>query len=620
MANRYWVGGSGTWDSSSTTHWSASSGGAGGASVPVYFDPVYFDSNSGGGIVTCSGAVQADNFNSTGFTGIIINGQINFSGTSFILGTGQNNTFTLLPVLGPSQSITTNFNGSRIGTISAIVAGISNQTITLNDDMILSSGGFNIGNSANTGVVTLNLNGNNLTCTGIVRINTNTGFVFQMGSGTTTITNGGSSFTMINGTNLTITPSTSTIKFVSNSLILFQGGGKTYNNIYFNRSLSPGYIAILDSNTFNNFKADCPTAYSIYFTPSSTTTFNTIDISGSSGKLTTLAPSSTGTFTLSDSTGTNSLSYVSIQYCTASGGATWNAYIDNGCVDGGGNSGWTFYLAPTVTTQVVSGILSLLATGNGTVTLDGGKTITERGICWKTSSGPTTADSKVTSGGTTGVFTASMTGLSRNVTYYVKAYATNSIGTSYGAEVSFTTIQFTNPQNVYSSNNVYATLAAISGVLTVELSKDAGTNWQTALTQTFTGSDSLLTYGAGSTELWGSTWTRASMTDANFRVRLSHNGISQVYKTFGFATGTQILTGIEVAVEAKYATSTISIDLLEVKIYYGTSTLPIQAGSQVYASDGRKNGQGAGAGTGTLVYYDGAGNWCTTDTGATVAA
>lgn len=52
MAARFWVGGSGTWDASDTTHWSTSTGGAGGASVPGASDTVIFDGSSGGGTVT----------------------------------------------------------------------------------------------------------------------------------------------------------------------------------------------------------------------------------------------------------------------------------------------------------------------------------------------------------------------------------------------------------------------------------------------------------------------------------------------------------------------------------------------------------------------------------------
>ena len=62
MANRYWVGGSGTWDSSTTTHWSATSGGSGGVSVPISTDNVFFDSNSNGGAGSFSVGLIGDTF------------------------------------------------------------------------------------------------------------------------------------------------------------------------------------------------------------------------------------------------------------------------------------------------------------------------------------------------------------------------------------------------------------------------------------------------------------------------------------------------------------------------------------------------------------------------------
>jgi len=94
-------------------------------------------------------------------------------------------------------------------------------------------------------------------------------------------------------------------------------------------------------------------------------------------------------------------------------------------------------VAPTVTTQAVTDITSVTATGNGNVTSDGGATITERGVCWNTTGTPTTGDNKATSAGTTGVFTAGMAVLSPSTHYFVRAYAINSIGTSYGGQVEF---------------------------------------------------------------------------------------------------------------------------------------------------------------------------------------
>ena len=94
---------------------------------------------------------------------------------------------------------------------------------------------------------------------------------------------------------------------------------------------------------------------------------------------------------------------------------------------------------PTVTTSTVSIITTSSATCGGNVTSDGNATVTARGICWSTSHNPTISNSHTTNGSGTGSFTSSMTGLSANTTYYVRAYATNSVGTAYGEERTFTT-------------------------------------------------------------------------------------------------------------------------------------------------------------------------------------
>jgi uncharacterized protein (TIGR02145 family) len=94
---------------------------------------------------------------------------------------------------------------------------------------------------------------------------------------------------------------------------------------------------------------------------------------------------------------------------------------------------------PTVTTTSVTNVTDISATSGGNVTFEGGLTVTSRGVCWSTSSTPTIADSKTTNGSGTGSFTSNLTGLSANTTYYVRAYATNSLGTSYGTAVTLTT-------------------------------------------------------------------------------------------------------------------------------------------------------------------------------------
>lgn len=94
---------------------------------------------------------------------------------------------------------------------------------------------------------------------------------------------------------------------------------------------------------------------------------------------------------------------------------------------------------PTVVTDSVTNVLSNAATIYSKVTGDGSSSITARGVCWKTSSNPTITDNKTSDGTALGVYTSNISGLTPNTIYYVKAYTTNSVGTSYGAEISFTT-------------------------------------------------------------------------------------------------------------------------------------------------------------------------------------
>jgi len=94
---------------------------------------------------------------------------------------------------------------------------------------------------------------------------------------------------------------------------------------------------------------------------------------------------------------------------------------------------------PSLYTKNVSGISDSSATVGGVITSDGGTTITERGICFAISSGPTVADYTKTAGIGTGTFECTLTGLDPLTTYYYKAYAMNDLGTGYGDEKSFTT-------------------------------------------------------------------------------------------------------------------------------------------------------------------------------------
>jgi hypothetical protein len=96
---------------------------------------------------------------------------------------------------------------------------------------------------------------------------------------------------------------------------------------------------------------------------------------------------------------------------------------------------------PKLNTSSVGNISSTSATIGGNITNDGGSAIIARGVCWSTSQNPTIdLATKTVDGAGLGSYTSSITGLSTNSNYYVRAYATNSAGTSYGDEVSFTTL------------------------------------------------------------------------------------------------------------------------------------------------------------------------------------
>jgi uncharacterized protein (TIGR02145 family) len=99
---------------------------------------------------------------------------------------------------------------------------------------------------------------------------------------------------------------------------------------------------------------------------------------------------------------------------------------------------------PTLTTTAASSIANTTAVSGGTISSDGGAAVTTRGVCWSTSPNPTIAlTTKTTDGTGTGAFTSNITGLAANTNYYIRAYATNSVGTAYGNEFIFNTLQNT---------------------------------------------------------------------------------------------------------------------------------------------------------------------------------
>ncbi len=94
---------------------------------------------------------------------------------------------------------------------------------------------------------------------------------------------------------------------------------------------------------------------------------------------------------------------------------------------------------PKVTTAGVTEVKQTSAIAGGNVTSDGNSPVTARGICWGLTPEPTLDGLHTVDGAGEGEFVSEITGLAPNVTYYVRAYATNSVGTTYGNERQFTT-------------------------------------------------------------------------------------------------------------------------------------------------------------------------------------
>ena len=104
--------------------------------------------------------------------------------------------------------------------------------------------------------------------------------------------------------------------------------------------------------------------------------------------------------------------------------------------------------APMLTTVEATSIHLRSATVGGNVTDDGGSDVVERGICYSTSANPSISNKKIVCGSGLGEFTCDLTDLKKNTKYYVRAYAINSVGTSYGNEIKFTTLDKIQPEAI----------------------------------------------------------------------------------------------------------------------------------------------------------------------------
>jgi len=265
MANRYWVGGTATWNATAGTKWALTSGGAGGQAVPTSADDVFFDANSGANTITTSGSDLCKTINCTNFTGTINGSGSILSYGDITLGSGMtlSGTVTIYLFGGGSGNLTT--NGI---TIYNLAENSNTGILTLQDNLTVSN---------NISILSGTFNANNKTVTTASFTTGYSGYEVKMGSGLWTITGDGDIWTLHTAT--TLTKETANIKLTSTTSVdkVFSGGGKIYNELW-NATTGTGALTISGSNTFSNLKID--PSRSVKFTVGETQTVSSIDING----------------------------------------------------------------------------------------------------------------------------------------------------------------------------------------------------------------------------------------------------------------------------------------------------------------------------------------------------
>lgn len=370
MANRYWVGGTGTWNSTASTKWATTSGGAGGASVPTASDDVFFDGASGAITVTSASTTQcyARSINFTGFTGTFVHA----SSTTINVGDGSVGHLTLVAGMTYTRSSTTTskwlFVSTTTGNQITWAGKITGQVTfngagggwTLMDDMRLDG---SISTELTLTAGTLNTNGKSIIA-GVINISGTSTRVLTLGASQITC----GTWTATDPTNLTLNVNTS--KITVNGATTFNGGGKTYNEVECTGAVTTAgnntfailtftasgctlggnntittfningasetvggansittmvigssntALAITGSNMIGTFTNNASSAQTITFTDGTTQTITNMTCSGTAGNIKTLKGSATAGWAISMASQFVG-NYLDVSYLTVSGG------------------------------------------------------------------------------------------------------------------------------------------------------------------------------------------------------------------------------------------------------------------------------------------------------------
>ena len=253
MADRYWVLGTGSWSSTNTVNWSASSGGAGGASVPTASDNVFFDANSNvlatAFTVTMANSPRVCN----DFTASGLDGTMTLAGTSIGLTVSGSLTFQATN-FSRTYTGTTTFNATTTGKTVTTNGVAFGGTVTFDGV----GGGWTLGSALNIGSSNLTITNGTFDTSSSGNYALTVGQLFSSNSNARTInlnastvsTSSNTPITFTTSTNLTFNVGTSTINS-SAQQPTFAGGSKTFYNVSFT-STNITFPTITGANTFNN--------------------------------------------------------------------------------------------------------------------------------------------------------------------------------------------------------------------------------------------------------------------------------------------------------------------------------------------------------------------------------
>lgn len=264
------------------------------------------------------------------------------------------------------------------------------------------------------------------------------------------------------------------------------------------------------------------------------------------------------------------------------------AYVTNasGTIYGNEVSFTTLSGVIDLTTNAASSITAFTAASGGSLTSDGGAPVTERGLCWSTSPNPTTAHNKASNGSGLGSFSTDLSGLTPGTTYYLRSYGVNSVGTTYGNEVSFTTKNGTIELRTTEAYEITEKAAMVGGNITSDGGAPVtarGICWSTSPNPTT--ANNKTTDGAGSGTFAGSIIGLSANTNYYARSYGTNSFGTQYGNEIRF-TSSEVVTDIDgnVYSTAKIGTQIWMVGNLKTTKYKNGTPIPIITSGSVWSN------------------------------------